>query len=140
MESDVCLMLLADCVTPCEREQPDKHLFFFGCVDVNARRGCSSTLTRTHREYSLSVFTGCCSDIRREKLPAIVLQAGAIVAAFSETLLGLCIPGQGKNICRMSEVVSDGTPPPHSKWAGRALYHCKLRVSGLSRACLANYS
>lgn len=140
MESDVCLMLLADCVTPCERENnpTNTFLFFFWlgrCQRPYRLFEYTHTHSHTHCEYSLSVF----ADIRSEKLPAIVLQAGAIVAAFSR---GPCwasaFRDRGKTSvgCRKLYLTARPTPDGVGR-TGQGTFSlqaaCLGVVSGLSR-------
>lgn len=67
-------------------------------------------------------FLGSTGDIRDEKLPTIVLQAGAtpvcwVLSTENSHPFKLRLSCWQQNICRMSsEVVSDGTPPTKAEF------------------------
>lgn len=124
-----------------QQQQPAKHLL----VDVNARTRCSSTLTHTYTERdALTVnihcqFAGWCWRRHPQReIAGNCFASGRNRLSLSDRtidgdreLVGLLhIPAHWQNICRMSEVVSDGTP--HTLEVGGqescSLFHCKLRL------------
>lgn len=137
MDSDVCLMLLATASHLANRllARTTRQTPFGRCQRPYTRFEYTHTHTPTQRErHALTVnihcqFAGCCCWRRhpQREIAGNCFASGRNRLSLrprprARVLVGLLhipahIPGQ--NICRMSEVVSDGTPHTlRGRWAG----------------------
>lgn len=139
MDSDVCLMLLANAShlasrlpkaarttrqTPFGRCQRPYTLFEYthththtqkDALTVNIHCQFAGCCWRRHPQREIA---GNCFASGRNRLSLSLSLRDRTIDGDREPVGLLHIPAHRQNICRMSEVVSDGTPHTRGRWAG----------------------